>query len=211
MLPLMISRFREFLRSRGQHEPDPWSNVVVVFTCPDRDLRRLDVARGPCIARPGTKRLFVGVTRQEPGVPEMFDELAAVLVPGCPTWQAMVEHPPGRLFTFGDELVCAMADLNREVVRRVGERPADYPWIFEPERDVFARWMPRVVWDTHANEVPQEATRLGSACGWARTSQERHQHLYCWAGPGFNPWITPERIARLEAYVEGLQAKRSRT
>lgn len=30
-------------------------------------------------------------------------------------------------------------------------------------------------------------------------AEDRGQRLFCWSGPGFNPWVTAERINRLTA------------
>ncbi len=171
----------------------------MVFTRPEKELRQLDVALGPCVRRAGRKRPLVGVTYQEPGEPSKFEVLAGILLSGTSggTWGTVLESGDGRLATFSEELVDAMAVLNRENLRRQRERPGDYDWIFEPERAVVARWMPDVRWNIGSGNVPARAASFIATCAWARVSQERGQRLYCWSGPGFNPWTTGERVEAL--------------
>ena len=175
---------------------DPYRRVVVVFTRPEKDLRQLDIALGPCVRRPGRKRPFVGVTNQEPGDPSEFEVLAGILLSrkSAGAWGTVLESGDRRLATFSDELVEAMAALNRENLRRQGERPKDYDWIFEPERAVVARWMSEA--SGSGNVTGLDASFLATYA-WARISQERGQRLYCWSGPGFNPWTTAERVDAL--------------
>jgi len=182
---------------------DPYRQVVVIFTRPVKDLRNFDVALGPCISLPGRSRPLVGVTNQEPGDARKYDELASLLLPdrGARAWETVVETDAGRLFTFSEPLVEAMAELNRESLRRGAERPSDYYWMFEPARSVMARWMPEVRWPDDPAGVPQRASAFMVVCAWARVSQERGQKLYCWSGPGFDPWVTSERVERLRAKV----------
>ena len=174
--------------------------VVVVFTRSDRAIARLDIATGPCVALPGRKRPLVGVTNQRPGEPSRYEALHRVLVDPAPDpWASVVCSGPGCLRRFGDAFVAAMADQNRENLRRQRERPGDYDWIFEPERAVLRRWMPSVAWPVGASYVPSEASEMGALAAWARIAEERRDGLYCWSGPGFNPWTTPERINRYRA------------
>ena len=41
--------------------------AVVVFTVPEKRLREMDVATGPCVARGGRKRALAGASRQDGG------------------------------------------------------------------------------------------------------------------------------------------------
>jgi len=186
-----------------------WDRVVVVFTRHDRDIARLDIGVGPCVAPPGRRRPLVGVTNQLPGDPALWEDLFGILVddPSLGPWEVVTRVNRGQLHVFGAVFVEALAALNRENLRRQHERPGDYDWIFEPEREVFERWMPSVRWPVGAASVPALATELGGACAWARVAQERGQKLYCWSGPGFNPWVlTEQRAQRLINEV----ARRSR-
>lgn len=192
------------LSFRGFRRPsrnDPYRQVVVIFTRPAKELRHFDVAFGPCIPLPGRSRPLVGVTNQEPGHARTYDELASLLLPdrGATAWETVVEAGAGRLGTFSEPFVEAMAALNRESLRRGAERPNDFDWMFEPARAVMARWMPEVRWPVGAAGVPERTSAFIAACAWARVSQERGQKLYCWSGPGFDPWVTSERVERLRA------------
>ena len=112
--------------SRKRRQDDPYRKVCVVFTLPETVVQRLDISRGPCLPKPGNKRPMVGVTRQEPGDPAMYESLAAVLLGSTgEAWQRLVDRPPGRLATFSATFVEAMADLNRENLRRQASRPRD--------------------------------------------------------------------------------------
>jgi hypothetical protein len=185
---------------RGAPTRRSWNRVVVVFTRPDRDIARLDIGAGPCVAPPGRRRPLVGVTNQLPGDPAMWEDLFGILVedPSVGPWKVVTTVNRGQLHVFGAVFVEALAALNRENLRRQNERPGDYDWIFDPERNVFERWMPSVRWPVGAASVPALASELGGACAWARVAQERGQKLYCWSGPGFNPWVlTERRVQRL--------------
>jgi hypothetical protein len=184
---------------------DPYDCVVVVFTRPEQDLSQFDIALGPCIPRPKRSRPFVGITNQTPGEPSMFEALARILLPDqdATAWQAVAEVGEGRLATFSVAIVAAMAALNRENLRRQAERPKDYDWVFEPERAIVNRWLPDVQWFVGSDTVPGPAAWFGAICAWARVGQDRGDNLYCWSGPGFNPWTTSERIERLGAKAIG--------
>jgi hypothetical protein len=190
--------FKSFRRARSD---DPYHRVVVVFTRPEKQLRQFGVAEGPCIPLPGRSRPLVGVTNQEPGELSIYEDLASLLLPdrGAAAWETVVETDGGRLATFSETFVEAMAALNREGLRRGAERPNDFDWMFEPARAVMARWMPEVRWPVGAAGVPPRASAFIAACAWARVSQERGQNLYCWSGPGFDPWVASERVERLRA------------
>jgi len=73
--------------------------VFVVFTLPETIVARLDISRGPCLPKPGNKRPMVGVTRQEPGDPAIFESLAAVLLGGtaAPDLHTDILTDPGDL------------------------------------------------------------------------------------------------------------------
>jgi hypothetical protein len=197
------ARIRALIRRAEPDRASPskaqnWDHVLVVFTRPDRDVARLDIAVGPCIAPPGRKRPLVGVTNQLPGDVGIYEALFDIVVanPSAGPWQARTVVGPGQLHAFSDEYVEALAELNREAVRRIEARPKDYDWIFEPSRAVFRRWMPDDPWPIGAPNVPYMASQLNGTCGWARIAQERSQNLYCWSGPGFNPWVATETQAR---------------
>jgi hypothetical protein len=130
----------------------------------------------------------------------MYEDLAAIVAPTVPApWQSSVEAGGGRLVTFDSPVVTALAEINRESLRRQQARPGAYAWIFEPERQLLAVWRPDVRWTPGSNYVPWPAAVLGSACAWARVSEEKAQKLYCWSGPGFDPW-TPRLV---EKFTQG--------
>jgi hypothetical protein len=173
--------------------------VVVTFTRDERDVARLDIAVGPCVASPGRKRPLVGVTNQLPGHPVRYEKLFSILVrdPVAEPWATVKCRGRGCLYVFGDTFVNALVELNMDGLRRQTERPRDYDWMFERDRAVLEQWMPTVSWPLNSASVPPEATELAAIAAWARVARERGRRLYCWSGPGFNPWVTPERIARL--------------
>ena len=199
-----LARLKALLESARSPDAGPpplsWDEVVVVFTRSDRDVARLDIASGPCVRSPGRSRPLVGVTNQLTGAPVLFESLFRVLVSdlsGGP-WVSSVHAGRGRLDVFSDPFLEALAALNREAIRRGADRPRDYDWIFEPQRAVFRQWMPEIPWPVGSDQVPGMAAELGGICAWARVAQERGQRLYCWSGPGFNPWtITAGQADRL--------------
>ncbi len=180
---------------------DPYSRVVSVFTLPERELRHLDVSLGPFRPAPGRRRPLIGRTRQDPGEPSLFESLCEVVVGTGPAtaWSASRTVGDGRLDTFADGLVSALAEHNRAALRRREERPGDVEWQLDLDRELFRRWIPGVAWPRDGDGVPRQATLLIVTCASAREAEDRRQHLYCWSGPGFNPWTTKERIDRLAA------------
>jgi glutathione S-transferase len=174
---------------------------VVVFTRPGRDVARLDVAVGPCIPPPTRKRPLVGVTNQEQGDERRYEALYGILVrDGSDPWEATTTAGEGRLHVFSDAFVQALAEVNRQLLQRIDARPKDDDWIFEPTLALAEAWFAAIRWPD-PNTTPSGGVRseLVEACAWARVARERSQKLYCWSGPGFNPWVTPERIGRLTA------------
>jgi hypothetical protein len=172
---------------------DPWALVHVVFTLTDRDLARLNVAVGPCVPPPTRKRPWVGITNQEPGDFRALETLFSIVVTASPAepWQATRVDGPGRLDTFSDAFVAALADINRVTLARGTAAPAinesTYDTVFRPELEIAERWLPHVDWRQRVSlrYAQQRVTYLGA---FAREMQDRGRPLYCWSGPGFDPW-----------------------
>ncbi len=186
-----------------RRKPDGrWNRVVVIFTRPARDVARLDIAIGPCIAPPGRKRPLVGVTNQEPGDESRYETLFQIMVEegAAGPWESTASSGEGRLHVFSDAFVEALAEVNREEIRRGEARPQDYDWMFAPGLALAEQWLAAIRYPfPDATPWGVASTELGNACGWARVAQERGQKLYCWSGPGFDPWVTSERVERLAA------------
>jgi hypothetical protein len=153
----------------------------------------------------------VGVTNQQPGEATRYESLFRALVadPAAEPWAEQRCVEPGCLRVFSRAYVDALAAHNRENVRRQKERPGDFDWIFEPDRAVLRAWMPKVEWPLGAAHVPVEASEFIGAAAWARVAQDRGRMLYCWSGPGFNPWVTAERVDRLRSGIERAPERRA--
>lgn len=199
MKPIAAVLARLGLNRMASHSRSPWDQVVVVFTRTEKEVARLNVATGPCVPRPGTKRPLVGVTNQQPGDPSRYEALFRVLIsdPSSEPWDEMTSTPPGRMSVFSSAFVNALAELNREGLRRQVERPADYEYMLEPERLVLRAWMPLVDVPLGVHQAPNEVELIG-ASAWARSALDTGRKLYCWSGAGFNPWtVSPGRGERL--------------
>ena len=131
-----------------QRRPTGNERVVIVFTRPTRDVARLNVATGPCVAPPGRKRPLVGVTNQEPGDESRYETLFELLLDKrvVGPWESTASAGEGRLHIFSNGFVDALAEINREVVRRSQARPEDYDWMFGPSLDLAERWLVAVRW-----------------------------------------------------------------
>ena len=150
----------------------------------------------------------MGVTNQEPGDESRYETLFELPLDKrvVGPWESTASAGEGRLHIFCNGFVDALAEINREVVRRGQARPEDYDWMFGPSLDLAERWLVAVRWPyPTATAWGVASGELGSACGWARISQDRGQKLYCWSGPGFDPWVTAERVDSLTARL--LRAK----
>jgi hypothetical protein len=202
-MPDLMSRL--FGRSRPAPE-DRWSRVIVVFTRAEREVAKLDIRTGPCVAAPGRSRPMVGVTNQDPGRPEALQALYVILTgrPAAGAWQSIQIVGPGRLARLSDVFTAGMAALNRENLARQQERPEDHDWILEPDERVAARWQAAMSPDAG----PGRSALIGY-CAWARVAQERGQAMYCWSGPGFNPrTLVSGTMEQLPAYLEAKRKRR---
>ncbi len=83
-----------------------FSVAVVVFTTPERELRRMDVATGPCVPTGGRRRPLAGPTRQDHGETPRH---TAALLTGQPAAGRFID---------------AMADASEELSRLAAEDEA---------------------------------------------------------------------------------------
>jgi hypothetical protein len=190
----------------GRAERELWKQVNVIFTRPERDLAKFDLALGPCIPLPGRRRPLVGVTNQDPGNLEHLEALFALVVSesaGRP-WRDTQKRERGTLATFSPAFTSALAAINREGLRRQAERPRDYAYMLEPDARLAERWLSATPW-REGMLVAGVRDRVIHLCGSARVAEERGQDLYCWSGPGFSPYVLvtgPDeaRLPRIEAW-----------
>ncbi len=91
---------------------------VVVFTVPEKRLREMDVATGPCVPTAGRKRPLVGASRQDGGeYPEQTSALYTALT-GRPADEALsllAREKQGRLYAATPAFHDAMADASERL------------------------------------------------------------------------------------------------
>jgi hypothetical protein len=99
--------------------------------------------------------------------------------------------------TFSDAFTRELAKVSREFIRRATERPKDVMWALEEMDRLAAEWLGLTMWPP-GMELGGVRSRLGLVAGPARVAEDRDQRLYCWSGPGFNPYVlatgTPETL-----------------
>lgn len=160
--------------------------AVVVFTVPQKRLREMDVATGPCVPTGGRKRPLAGVLRQDGGEdPEQTAALYTALTgrPGDGALVLLRQEARGRLFQCSDDFVNAMADANEELIRLSEEddRRGDEELtsFVERQQAIDRAWLEVGDWPS---SVVGTSNRLGRM-GWARTARDKGQPLYVWHGP----------------------------
>lgn len=163
-----------------------FSVTVVVFTVPEKRLREMDVALGPCVPTGGRKRPLVGVTRQEGGeYPHHSAALYTVLTgqPAEGALQLLEEKGRGRLYKHSTSFVDAMADASLTVDRLFAEDDArgDRHWssVAAQHEEWSREWMRIGRWPRDAKTTTHRLWRMQ----WAVKARERGQSLYLWHGP----------------------------
>lgn len=162
------------------------SVAVVVFTVPEKRLREMDLATGPCVPTDGRKRPLAGVLRQDGGeYPEQTAALYTALT-GRSADGALIllrQEGQGRLFQFSQDFVDAMADANLELIRLSEEddRRGDKELTsFAQRQEAIDRaWLSLGGWPS---SVVGTSNRLGRMA-WAVTARDKGQPLYVWHGP----------------------------
>ena len=156
-------------------------HTAVFFTLPDREIRRLDVALGPCVPPPGRSRPLVGPFRQTLGTAEEMEALFRVLAPHATgaAWATTRREGRGRLCVFSDAFVEPLAAFSGEFQGTDNQIPHEDRWARLQEMAtpwVAVRGRPR--------NGQREHLDIAEAAWWARLAQDRGQALYAWFGPG---------------------------
>lgn len=169
------------------HDDTP-PTTCVVFSVPEKRLREMDVALGPCVPLPGRARPLRGALNQQgPETPEQMRALFVVL--GGPTsrreaaLELVATSGPGALYRCSDEFVDLMRTAIEELLRLVeldkanGDR--DFT-LFQGQHDALdAAWLKAGNWHRAQLGTGNRLPRMG----WARRAAEKHQPLFCWYGP----------------------------
>lgn len=159
---------------------------MVVFTVPERRLREMDTATGPCVATGGRARALAGPTRQDEGELPRHTAALHTALTGRPADEALtVVHRagPGVLHRCTDAFVDAMADANEHLVRLSEEDDADgdadLTRFTRRYEEIGQAWLAATGWPRDVVSVSGRLARLG----WARVARERGHPLYAWHGP----------------------------
>jgi hypothetical protein len=151
-----------------------------VFTVPERDLVRLDVAVGPCVPYPGRKRALAGPFRQNTGTADEIEALFRVLVPDAqgPAWSATRREGDGLLCVFSDEFVEPLAAFSRQFQGK--ESQASDEELEARLHEIAESW---VTARGRPGNVLVAGLDVADAAWWARAARDRRQRLYAWFGP----------------------------
>lgn len=161
--------------------------AAVVFTKPEKDLRLMDVAKGPCVPVDGRKRPLVGPFGQAHGFrPHDTAALLTALTgePADSAFDVIARRGKGVLYACTDRFVNALADANAELLRLADEDEAagqgkDLPRFVAKSREYDEAWRSLTKWP---DRTPSLLQRDPAITGWAAKARERGHPLYCWHG-----------------------------
>jgi hypothetical protein len=160
-----------------------FSIAVVVFTTPERELRHMDVATGPCVPAGGRRRALAGPSRQDLGeTPRHTAALLTALTgqPAADALEVVAREGKGILHVCTEGFLNAMADAREELVRLVAEDQATGSRLWEARMEQYDKaWRTATKWPRRVESTSHRFDRLH----WALTARERGQPLYCWHGP----------------------------
>ncbi|OMQ15523.1 hypothetical protein A7K94_0208805 [Modestobacter sp. VKM Ac-2676] len=160
-----------------------FSIAVVVFTAPERELRRMEVAIGPCVATGGRKRALAGLTRQDLGetprhTAALLTALSGEAAPGA--LEVVAREGKGVLHVCTERFVNAMAEAREELVRLAAEDQARGTRLWDERVEQYEQsWRTATTWPRRVESTSHRLGRLH----WALTARERGHPLYCWHGP----------------------------
>ena len=162
------------------------SVAVVMFTVPEKRLRAMDVATGPCVATGGRRRALAGASRQDGGeYPEHTNGLYTALTgrPADGALTLLAQEGQGRLFAASPELRDAMADAHErlQAVREadLARGDADLTTWWAEWQALGQAWLAAADWPRGVTSTTHRLERLH----WAQAARERGQPLYLWHGP----------------------------
>ena len=180
--------FSSWVASRRPLRDDTPATTCVVFSVPEKSLREMNVATGPCVPLPGRKRALRGVLWQDgPETPKqmraLFDVLGGAHSERKSALELIATSGPGSLYRCSEEFVTLMRRENEEAVRlsNLDEANGDKGYrLFVANREKLdAAWLKAGEWHRSLVGTGNKFGRLG----WARIAQEKDQPLYCWYGP----------------------------
>ena len=163
-----------------------WSTVAVVFSVPDRRLREMDVATGPCLPIGGRKRPLRTPSAQDHGEgPEQTATLYTVLS-GRPSHEALTlleAKGKGSLYAFSEASFAAML-ADDEVAGAIldqdkpGEAGVGLDLFIRRQEELSAAWIATGVWP---RAVTGTNHRLRT--GLAREAAAKGNRVFVWYGP----------------------------
>jgi hypothetical protein len=184
-----------------------WRHVSVIFTRPERDVARLDVARGPMVPPPGRKRPLVGRFQQSSIRREELEVLFGIMtgLPPASAWSAERLSGKGQLCVFSPLFVNVLAPFSREATAKGKEDPS----ISQPFVDLAERWLTALASDDQTRIASLDVALI-TATWEARLAEDRQQDLYAWFGQGL-PWTLSDhaRSSLIKAAVERTRRSRS--
>jgi hypothetical protein len=162
--------------------------AAVAFTKPEKDLRLMDVATGPCVPLEGHTRPVVGPFGQAQGFrPQDTAALLPALTgePADGALEVIARRGRGVLHVCTARFVNALADANAELIRLADEDEAagqgkDLPRFVAKSREYDDAWRAFTEWPAR---VPSLLERDPAITGWAAKARERGHRLHCWHGP----------------------------
>ncbi len=169
------------------------SIAAVVFTVPEKRLREMDIATGPCLPIPTRKKPLVGVSRQDGGEEPHHTAALYTALTGEPAEGVLtVQETCGRgaLHRFERPFVDAMAAAKERLVALGVQDDADGDHEmtrFTQQLNAFDKaWLAAARWPRGVTGTNHRLDRLH----WAKAARDREQPLYCWFGPAVPMYYT---------------------
>jgi hypothetical protein len=152
----------------------------VVFTATDRDIARMDVARGPCVPLPGRKRPLVGPFGMMVGTPRDLEALFRISPARSNSpWALKETSGPGRLYVFDAAFSNWLAGLSEAYQFRPKDDPKSIEWTDHVLPNLVRRWADEI----GSGEWRLPSWNIAGAAGSAKSAARKQQRLYAWFGP----------------------------
>lgn len=162
------------------------SRTAYVFTVPDKRLREMDVATGPCVPTGGRKRPLRGPVMQDHGEGPQQTAAFYMVLTGRPSDEAMTlleTKGPGALYAFTNAYVDALVDEQGHLEALANEDEAnrdskDLPLFAHRLEELSLAWIATGVW-------PKDVVGTNGRfrMGVAAYASSKGQRVFAWYGP----------------------------
>jgi hypothetical protein len=175
------------------HSVSPPSDITsVFFAVPERDLREMDVATGPCVPITGRSKSLCSPLLQDGGeLPHHTAALFTVLTgrDADGSLELVQQSGLGRLYVCSKQFLTAMAEANAQLLALghqdddAGDK--DLPRFGARHDELDRAWLNATDWPPHFVGTGNRLTRLGLAAEAVRKGLP----LWAWYGPAVRQFV----------------------